>query len=307
MAYLNDNYLKLKAGYLFPEIGRRVKAFTDANADAAKRLIRCGIGDVTEPLPEAVRAAMHKAVDEQGDRSTFKGYGPEQGYEWLRHAIAENDYRAHGLDVADDEIIVSDGSKCDSGNLLDILGAKNVIAVTDPVYPVYVDTNVMAGHTGDADASGAYEGIVYLKCDEANGFIAAPPSNHVDVIYLCSPNNPTGAAATRAQLDAWVAYARAHDAIILFDAAYEAYITEPGIPHSIYEIPGARDCALELRSFSKNGGFTGVRCGFVVLPKTVLAKTASGEKKPLHPLWLRRQTTKFNGVAYIVQRAAEAL
>ena len=177
MAYLNDNYLKLKAGYLFPEIGRRVKAFTDANPDAAKRLIRCGIGDVTEPLPEAVRAAMHKAVDEQGDRSTFKGYGPEQGYEWLRHAIAENDYRAHGLDVADDEIIVSDGSKCDSGNLLDILGAKNVIAVTDPVYPVYVDTNVMAGHTGDADASGAYEGIVYLKCDEANGFIAAPPSN----------------------------------------------------------------------------------------------------------------------------------
>ena len=310
MAYLNDNYLKLKAGYLFPEIGRRVKAFTDANPDAAKRLIRCGIGDVTEPLPEAVRAAMHKAVDEQGDRSTFKGYGPEQGYEWLRHAIAENDYRAHGLDVADDEIIVSDGSKCDSGNLLDILGAKNVIAVTDPVYPVYVDTNVMAGHTGDADASGAYEGIVYLKCDEANGFIAAPPSNHVDVIYLCSPNNPTGAAATRAQLEAWVAYARAHDAIILFDAAYEAYITEPGIPHSIYEIPGARDCALELRSFSKNGGFTGVRCGFVVLPKTVLAKTASGEKKPLHPLhplWLRRQTTKFNGVAYIVQRAAEAL
>jgi LL-diaminopimelate aminotransferase len=307
MAFLNDNYLKLKAGYLFPEIGRRVKAFTDANPEAAKRLIRCGIGDVTEPLPEASRVAMHRAVDDMGVRETFKGYGPEQGYEWLRKAIAENDYRQHGMEIADDEIIVSDGSKCDTGNILDILGANNVIAVTDPVYPVYVDTNVMAGNTGEANEHGGYGGLVYLKGDEGNGFVPAPPTQHVDVIYLCSPNNPTGAAATREQLEAWVKYARAQGTIILFDAAYESYITEPGIPHSIYEIEGARECAIEFRSFSKNGGFTGVRCAFVVVPKTLLAKTASGEKKALHPLWLRRQTTKFNGVSYIVQRAAEAL
>ncbi len=307
MAFLNDNYLKLKAGYLFPEIGRRVKAFTDANPEAAKRLIRCGIGDVTEPLPEAVRTAMHKAVDELGERASFKGYGPEQGYEWLRAAIAMNDYRAHGIEVADDEIIVSDGSKCDTGNILDILGAANVIAVTDPVYPVYVDTNVMAGNTGEADAHGAYGRLVYLAGNEANGFIPPPPRGRVDVVYLCSPNNPTGSAATRAQLEEWVAYARANETLILFDAAYEAYITEPGVPHSIYEIPGARECAIEFRSFSKNGGFTGVRCAFVVVPKTLMARTASGESKPLHPLWLRRQTTKFNGVSYIVQRGAEAL
>lgn len=308
MAYLNDNYLKLKAGYLFPEIARRVKAFADANPDAAKRIIRCGIGDVTEALPEAARQAMHKAVDDLGNRDTFKGYGPEQGYDWLRSAIAENDYRAHGIDVADDEIIVSDGSKCDTGSILDILGAKNVIAVTDPVYPVYVDTNVMAGNTGDADDRGTYAGLRYLVGNEANGFVPAPPTGErVDVVYLCSPNNPTGAAATRAQLEAWVAYARANDTIILFDAAYESYITQPGIPHSIYEIPGARECAIEFRSFSKSGGFTGVRCAFVVMPKTLMAKTASGEKKPLHPLWLRRQTTKFNGVSYIVQRGAWAL
>ena len=307
MAFLNDNYSKLKAGYLFPEIARRVKAFTDANPDAAKRMIRCGIGDVTEPLPEAVRIALHKAVDEMGVRETFKGYGPEQGYEWLRKAIAENDYRAHGIEIADDEIIVSDGTKCDTGNILDILGAKNVIAVTDPVYPVYVDTNVMAGNTGDADARGAYAGLVYLEGNEANGFTPAPPQQKVDVVYLCSPNNPTGAVMTRSQLEAWVAYARANGTLILFDAAYEAYISEPGVPHSIYEIPGARECAIEFRSYSKSGGFTGVRCGFVVVPKALLATTASGEKKPLHPLWLRRQTTKFNGVAYIIQRAAEAL
>ncbi len=308
MAYLNDNYLKLKAGYLFPEIARRVKVFTDAHPEAAKRVIRCGIGDVTEPLPEAVRTAMHRAVDDMGARETFKGYGPEQGYEWLRKAIAENDYRAHGIDMADDEIIVSDGSKCDTGSILEILGAKNVIAVTDPVYPVYVDTNVMAGNTGEADERGAYASLRYLVGNEANGFIPAPPAEGgIDIIYLCSPNNPTGAAATREQLEQWVAYARQHGTIILFDAAYESYITQPGIPHSIYEIPGARECAIEFRSFSKNGGFTGVRCAFVVMPKTLLAKTASGEKKPLHPLWLRRQTTKFNGVSYIVQRGAEAL
>jgi len=307
MAYLNDNYLKLKAGYLFPEIGRRVKAFTDANPEAAKRIIRCGIGDVTEPLPDAVRAAMHKAVDEMGTREGFHGYGPEQGYEWLRHAIAENDFRSKGLEVADDEVFVSDGSKCDCGNVLDILGAKNRIAITDPVYPVYVDTNVMAGHTGDADDSGAYAGLTYIRGSAENGFIPAPPSEHVDVIYLCFPNNPTGAVATREQLTAWVEYARAHGSIILFDAAYEAYISDPALPHSIYEIPGARECAIEFRSFSKSGGFTGTRCAFIVIPKTLMASTASGEKKPLHPLWARRHTTKFNGVSYVVQRGAEAV
>lgn len=307
MAFLNDNYLKLKAGYLFPEIARRVKAFTEANPTAASRLIRCGIGDVTEPLPPAVISALHRAVDEMATRGSFKGYGPEQGYDWLRAAIAQNDYRAHGLDVADDEIFVSDGSKCDCGNILDILGHQNRLAISDPVYPVYVDTNVMAGHTGEADAHGAYEGVVYLPCTAENGFVPAPPSGRVDLIYLCSPNNPTGAAATRAQLEAWVQYALANESIILFDAAYEAYITEAGVPHSIYEIPGARDCAIEFRSFSKSGGFTGTRCAFTVVPKNLLARTASGERKPLHPLWLRRTTTKFNGVPYIVQRAAEAL
>ncbi|HEY2329633.1 MAG TPA: LL-diaminopimelate aminotransferase [Verrucomicrobiae bacterium] len=313
MALLNDNYLKLKAGYLFPEIGRRVKAFCDANPEAAKRLIRCGIGDVTEPLPPAVVAAMHQAVDEMAVRETFKGYGPEQGYEWLRHAIAENDFRSKGIEIADDEIFVSDGSKCDCGAILDILGAKNKIAISDPVYPVYVDTNVMAGHTGDAKSlrtattAVAYAKLVYLPCKPWNNFIPLPPKKHVDVIYLCSPNNPTGAAATREQLEAWVKYALEHKSVILFDAAYEAYITEPGVPHSIYEIPGARDCAIEFRSFSKNGGFTGTRCAFTVVPKSLNAYTKSGEAKPLHPLWNRRMTTKFNGVSYVVQRAAEAL
>jgi LL-diaminopimelate aminotransferase len=307
MAYLNDNYLKLRAGYLFPEIARRVKAFCDANPEAAKRLIRCGIGDVTEALPEAVRLAMHKAVDELGVRDTFRGYGPEQGYDFLRHAIAQNDYRNHGLEVADDEVFVSDGSKCDCGNILDILGHNNRIAVMDPVYPVYVDTNVMAGHTGEADASGTYAGLLYLPCTEANNFVAEVPEERADVVYLCFPNNPTGSVATRAQLEAWVAYALKHRAMLLYDAAYEAYISEPGIPHSIYEIPGARECAIEFRSFSKNGGFTGTRCAFTVVPKTLMATTASGELHPLHPLWNRRMCTKFNGVPYIVQRGAEAL
>jgi LL-diaminopimelate aminotransferase len=307
MAFLNDNYLKLKAGYLFPEIGRRVKAFCEANPEAAKRLIRCGIGDVTEPLPAAVISAMHKAVDDMGSRETFHGYGPEQGYEWLRHAIAENDFRSRGLEVADDEIFVSDGSKCDCGSILDILGDKNKIAISDPVYPVYVDTNVMAGHTGPANEAGAYGKIVYLPCRPANGFIPEPPKKHVDVVYLCSPNNPTGAAATREQLEAWVKYALANKSILLFDAAYEAYISDPALPHSIYEIPGARECAIEFRSFSKNGGFTGVRCAFTVVPKTLNAQTKALEEKPLHPLWARRMTTKFNGVSYVVQRAAESL
>jgi len=307
MAYLNDNYLKLKAGYLFPEIARRVKTFSEQNPGAAKQLIRCGIGDVTEPLPAAVITAMHRAVDEMADRATFKGYGPEQGYDFLRAAIAQNDYRDRGLDVADDEIFVSDGSKCDCGSILDVLGHQNKIAISDPVYPVYVDTNVMAGHTGEADASGAFEGLVYLPCLPGNGFVPEPPGEKVDVIYLCSPNNPTGATASRAQLTAWVNYALKHRAIILFDAAYEAYIADAAIPHSIYEIPGARECAVEFRSFSKNGGFTGTRCAFTVLPKALHAATLHGELKPLHPLWLRRMTTKFNGVSYIVQRGAEAL
>jgi LL-diaminopimelate aminotransferase len=307
MAYLNDNYLKLRAGYLFPEIARRVKDFCDANPELAKRVIRCGIGDVTEPLPEAVRSAMHKAVDELGARETFRGYGPEQGYDFLRSAIAQNDYRAHGLDVADDEIFVSDGSKCDCGNILDVLGHQNKIAVMDPVYPVYVDTNVMAGHTGDANDAGSYAGLMYLPCTEANGFVADVPKERADIVYLCFPNNPTGSVATRAQLEAWVAYAREHQSILLYDAAYEAYISEPGVPHSIYEIPGARECAIEFRSFSKNGGFTGTRCAFTVVPKNLMARTSKGESHALHPLWNRRMSTKFNGVSYVVQRAAEAL
>jgi len=242
-----------------------------------------------------------------GSRPTFKGYGPEQGYEWLRTIVAQEDFRRRGVEVADDEIFISDGSKCDCGSILDILGAKNKIAISDPVYPVYVDTNVMAGHTGAANEAGAYAKLVYLPCRPANGFIPEPPKRPVDVIYLCSPNNPTGAAATREQLTAWVNYALANRAIILFDAAYEAYITDPAIPHSIYEIPGARECAIEFRSFSKNGGFTGLRCAFTVVPKTLQARTVAGEYKPLHSLWARRMTTKFNGVSYIIQRAAEVL
>src|SRR6201993_1376652 len=307
MAFLNDHYLKLKAGYLFPEIARRVNTYAAENPGSAKNIIRCGIGDVTEPLPAAVREAMHHAVDEMGQRDTFRGYGPEQGYEFLRHAIAENDYRGRGLSVTDDEIFVSDGSKCDCGNILDIFGHQNRIAVMDPVYPVYVDTNVMAGHTGEADSTGAYSGLVYLPCNEGNGFVPALPKEKVDLIYLCYPNNPTGATATRDQLKGWVEYALASQAILLFDAAYEAYITDPEVPHSIYEISGARKCAIEFRSFSKNGGFTGVRCGFTILPKELKAAAQSGESKPLHPLWHRRFSTKFNSVSYPVQRAAESL
>jgi len=307
MARLNDNFLKLKAGYLFPEIGRRVTAFSDANPEAAANIIRCGIGDVTEPLPAAAREAIKAAVDELGVRESFRGYGPEQGYDFLRTAIAEGDYRSRGVEVADDEIFVSDGSKCDTGNILDIFGTGNTIAITDPVYPVYVDTNVMIGNTGDADESGAYEGIHYMPCTAENGFVPAIPESKVDLIYLCYPNNPTGATATREQLTAWVEYARANDAIILYDAAYQAFVADESIPRSIYEIEGARECAIEFRSFSKNGGFTGVRCAFTVVPKELLAETASGEKKPLHPLWARRQSTKFNSVSYPIQRGAEAL
>ena len=307
MAFLNENYLKLQAGYLFPEIARRVKEFCDANPEAAGRIIRCGIGDVTEALPPAAVAAMHQAVEELAHRETFRGYGPEQGYEFLRSKIAQHDYRERGVEIAVDEIFVSDGSKCDCGYILDILGDQNKIAITDPVYPVYVDTNVMAGHTGPAIEGGGYEGLTYLSCREDNGFVPGPPSTHVDLVYLCFPNNPTGAVASREQLTRWVEYAREHEAILLFDAAYEGYISEAAVPHSIYEIPGALECAVEFRSFSKTGGFTGVRCGFTVMPKTVLARTENGRRLPLHSLWHRRWSTKANSVSYPVQRGAEAL
>lgn len=305
MATINDNYLKLKAGYLFPEIARRVNAFAQANSEA--KLIKLGIGDVTEPLPEACRTAIIKAVEEMGDRAKFKGYGPEQGYNWLREKIASHDFQARGCEIEAGEIFISDGSKCDTGNILDIFGNNNLIAVTDPVYPVYVDTNVMAGNTGAADDAGKYEGLVYLPITAENNFTAEIPSQKVDLIYLCFPNNPTGATASKAHLQAWVDYAKANGSIIFFDAAYEAFITDSDIPHSIYEIEGARDCAIEFRSFSKNAGFTGTRCALTVVPKTLKAKAADGSEVEIWKLWNRRQSTKFNGVSYIVQRGAEAV
>jgi LL-diaminopimelate aminotransferase len=305
MATINDNYLKLKAGYLFPEIARRVNKFASENPTAP--IIRLGIGDVTEPLPAACREAMIKAVEDMGDRDKFKGYGPEQGYAWLREKIAAQDFQARGCDISADEIFISDGSKCDNGNILDIFGDNNSIAVTDPVYPVYVDTNVMAGHTGEANEKGEYAGLVYLPVTAENNFTAQIPSQKVDLIYLCFPNNPTGAVATREHLQAWVDYAKANGSIIFFDAAYEAFISDPSIPHSIYEIPGARDCAIEFRSFSKNAGFTGTRCALSVVPKTLTAKAADGSDVELWKLWNRRQSTKFNGVSYVVQRGAEAV
>ena len=305
MARINENYLKLKAGYLFPEIARRVNGFAQANPDA--KIIRLGIGDVTEPLPQACREAMVKAIDDMGHRSTFKGYGPEQGYEWLREKIAQQDFKARGCDIDASEIFISDGSKCDGGAILDILGDDNVIAVTDPVYPVYVDTNVMAGHTGEMNGKGEYDGFVYLPISADNGFVAEIPTRKVDLIYLCFPNNPTGATATREYLEAWVKYARSHGSIILFDAAYEAFIQDPTLPHSIYEIEGARECAIEFRSFSKNAGFTGTRCALTVVPKSLKGKTKDGQDVELWGLWNRRQSTKFNGVSYIVQRGAEAV
>jgi LL-diaminopimelate aminotransferase len=305
MVRVNDNYLKLKAGYLFPEIARRVNAFAAANPDAP--IIRLGIGDVTEPLPAACREAMIQAVNDMAERGSFKGYGPEQGYGWLREAIARHDFQARGCDITADEIFVSDGSKCDCGNILDIFGDDNTIAVTDPVYPVYVDTNVMAGHTGDANERGEYGGLVYLPVTAENDFTAQIPDTKVDLIYLCFPNNPTGATATRAHLQAWVDYARHHGSIIFFDAAYEAFITDPSLPHSIFEIEGAKECAIEFRSFSKNAGFTGTRCAFTVVPKNLMGKAKDGSDVELWKLWNRRQSTKFNGVSYIVQRGAEAV
>lgn len=305
MATINSNYLKLKAGYLFPEIARRVNAFAEANPEA--QIIKLGIGDVTEPLPEACRTAMIKAVEDMGDRSTFHGYGPEQGYLWLREKIAAQDFQVRGCDIDASEIFISDGSKCDCGNILDIFGKDNTIAVTDPVYPVYVDTNVMAGHTGEANEKGEYEGLIYLPISAENNFTAQIPSAKVDLIYLCFPNNPTGATATKEHLQAWVEYAKANGSIILFDAAYEAFITDSQLPHSIFEIEGAKDCAIEFRSFSKNAGFTGTRCAFTVVPKNLTAKAADGSEVELWKLWNRRQATKFNGVSYIVQRGAEAV
>ena len=305
MAQINDNYLKLQAGYLFPEIGRRVNAYCDANPDA--NVIKMGIGDVTQPLCSAIIDAMHKAVDEMAVKATFRGYGPEQGYGFLRDAIAKNDFQDRGIDVSADEIFVSDGSKCDSGNLLDVFGPDNTIAVLDPVYPVYVDTNVMAGHTGPADDNGRYGKLVYMPVTAESNFEPALPTEKVDLIYLCYPNNPTGTVATRETLEKWVAYAKENNSIIFYDAAYEAFISDDSVPRSIFEIEGARDVAIELRSFSKTAGFTGIRCGFTVIPKTLMGTTSTGERQSVHALWNRRHCTKFNGVSYPVQRGAEAV
>lgn len=305
MPQINDNYLKLKAGYLFPEIGRRVKAFSAEHPDA--KLIRLGIGDVSEPLPPAVITAMHAAVDEMATHHGFHGYGPEQGYEFLREAIAQHDYAPRGCDISADEIFVSDGSKCDTANLLDILGPDNAVAVTDPVYPVYVDTNVMVGRTGPANERGEYDGLIYLRATAENNFSPPLPDRRADVIYLCYPNNPTGTVASRETLQKWVDYARENRSLILFDAAYEAFIADESIPHSIYEIDGARECAIEFRSFSKTAGFTGVRAAFAVVPKSLMGRSSDGAEVAMHGLWNRRQSTKFNGVSYVVQRAAAAI
>ncbi len=304
MIRINENYTKLKASYLFADIARRVNAFVAANP--AKPVIRLGIGDVTEPLPQVCLDALHAATDEMGNRATFKGYGPEQGYAFLREAIAQHDYAARGCKIDPDEIFVSDGSKCDCGNIQEIFATDVRLAIPDPVYPVYVDTNVMAGRTGP-NVDGRYQGITYLESTPANGYVPSVPSVATDLIYLCFPNNPTGAVATKAQLAAWVAYAKANQAVILFDSAYEAYIRNPDIPRSIYEIEGARDVAIEFRSFSKTAGFTGTRCAYTVVPKNLLAYDAAGNSHPLHALWNRRHTTKFNGVAYPIQKAAAAI
>jgi LL-diaminopimelate aminotransferase len=305
MTRINDNYQKLKAGYLFPEIGRRVKAFAEANPEA--RIIRLGIGDVTRPLPPAIIAAFHQAVDDLGRSETFHGYGPEQGYGFLIDVLIDKVYKPLGVNLHNGEIFISDGSKCDTANILDIFDLGNKVALGDPVYPVYNDTNVMVGRSGEADAKGYYQGLVYMPCLEENGFLPDFPREKVDLIYLCFPNNPTGATASRAVLKKWVDFALDNDAILLFDAAYEAYITDPALPHSIYEVEGAERCAIEFRSFSKTAGFTGVRCAFTVIPDGLTAATAQGEKIQLNKLWNRRQSTKFNGVSYPVQKAAAAV
>jgi LL-diaminopimelate aminotransferase len=305
MALINENFLKLQAGYLFPEIGRRVRAFKQKNPDA--KIISLGIGDVTQPLAPAAIKAMKKAIDEMANESSFRGYGPERGYDFLIEAIIINDFNSRGVDLEADEIFVSDGAKCDTGNIQEIFGIDNTVAIPDPVYPVYVDTNVMAGRTGPADRNGQYEKIVYMPCTAENNFVPDIPKQKVDIIYLCFPNNPTGAVASKEILKKWVDFARRTKAVILFDAAYEAFITERQIPHSIYEVEGAKEVAIEFRSFSKTAGFTGVRCAFTVVPKQLKADTKAGKAVELNQLWHRRHSTKFNGASYISQAAAAAV
>lgn len=304
MAHVNENFLKLPGSYLFSDIAKKVKAYQESHPD--KRLIRLGIGDVTRPLPQASIEAMHRAVDEMANKSTFHGYGPEQGYDFLIDTIIKNDFKPRGIELSSSEVFISDGAKSDTGNIGDILGLDNKVAVTDPVYPVYVDSNVMGGRAGQLNGK-QWSDITYMPCTAENHFIPSIPSNRIDVIYLCYPNNPTGTTLTKAELKKWVDYALSHDALILFDAAYEAYIREDDIPHSIFEIEGAKRCAIEFHSFSKTAGFTGVRCGYTVIPKEVTATTATGERVALNALWNRRQCTKFNGTSYITQRGAEAI
>ena len=301
MAKINNDYCKLRGSYLFSDIARRVREFEAANSDA--KIIRLGIGDVTRPLPAKVIEALHSAVDEMAKQETFRGYAPDLGYDFLRKAIADNDYRARGCDIADDEIFVSDGAKSDSGNIQEIFAKDNVIAVTDPVYPVYVDSNVMAGRTGVFDeALGQWSDVVYMPCTKENNFVPEFPKRHVDIIYLCFPNNPTGTTINKAQLQGWVDYANKEGSVIIYDAAYEAYISEDDVPHSIYECQGAKTCAIELHSFSKNAGFTGLRLGYTVVPHDLVV-----EGVKLRDLWARRHGTKYNGAPYIVQRAGEAV
>jgi LL-diaminopimelate aminotransferase len=305
MAFINENYLKLQAGYLFPEIGRRVNEFIAANPD--KKVIKMGIGDVTQPLVPSVVKAFHEGVDEMAKGTTFKGYGPEQGYGFLREAIAKNSYHNHGIDISADDIFISDGSKCDTGNIQEIFGNDNKIAICDPVYPVYADTTVMAGKTGVCQSNGYYDGIIYMPCTAENGFIPELPTETPDLIFLCFPNNPTGTVATKEELKKWVDYAVGNKSIILYDAAYEAFITDDSIPHSIYEIEGAKSVALEFRSFSKTAGFTGTRCAFTVIPSELMAYDKQGNPHQVKKLWNRRHSTKFNGVSYPVQKAAAAI
>ena len=304
MAQINENFIKIPATYLFSEIAKRVAQHKEENPTAP--IIRMGIGDVSLPLPDASVDAMIKAADEQRSAATFRGYGPEQGYAFLREAIVINDFTNKGIDIAEDEIFVSDGAKSDTGNIGDIFDVNNRVAITDPSYPVYVDTNAMAGRAGEPTATGEWTNLVYLQCNAENNFVPALPTEKVDLVYLCYPNNPTGTTLTKEQLTVWVEYAKANNVIILFDAAYEAFITEKDVPHSIYEIEGAKDVAIEFRSFSKTAGFTGTRCGYTVVPKQLMGTAANGEKVSLNKLWNRRQCTKFNGTSYVVQRAAEA-
>jgi LL-diaminopimelate aminotransferase len=305
MALVNENFLKLPGSYLFSDIAKKVNAFKAAHPDA--KLIRLGIGDVTRPLPPACIEAMHRAVDELAHAETFRGYGPEQGYDFLIEAIIANDFAPRGINLKPSEVFVSDGAKSDTGNIGDILQQGNSVAVTDPVYPVYVDSNVMSGRAGDLQEDGRWNHITYLPCTAENNFIPQLPDKRVDIVYLCYPNNPTGTTLTKEELKQWVDYALANDTLIMFDAAYEAFIREDNVPHSIYEIEGAKQCAIEFRSFSKTAGFTGVRCGYTVVPEEVMARTADGKHVQLNKLWNRRQCTKFNGTSYVTQRAAEAI